>query len=930
MQKRIIELIGLFVLWSSIAEASIAFLPRYTGDISGRYNSGGRDKTSLTCAQKGMYDKPTDSCKVCQGAVGDCCASISCSTSSECYQYSAADANKYICSESCTDGNGVHYKDCKFNLTCADVYGLTSIEANPYISAGFSCSQTRTTCTIMGTSLGPCTQYSVVNGGSSSGGLVSGGSVGGFVPSIGGSLGGSLGGIGSSDRQSITCYTCLCPAGTTSEPEEGKECTVSHQVGNSKCYTCEENICPLGTYGEDCTPCPVGSYSDTVGASSCKDCPAGYKSKSGVTGATSMEAACEPCPEGTYKTTVGSGSCTPCPTGYVAISGVTGATSMAQACTKACIKCSTAMYPLLTCPSHAVCEECTPKNCEDNTTRYKISYCEDGYKQSGTSCVAKTCEELGYLSSIPSGQNCTPISTTAGTCYTNCSSKPCEELLLIDGYTVIHNLTEFNSAITNQTETFVLLNDINIDGDLYVYSNILTPENFKNQYSQCSGVPTISVKSMEVTPPNRDLKIYPNINFEENLNIYIKDNYRSGTAIFYGSINGSNNSTITLDSEFNLELRGTETNVGYIYGEDILVGSKSKVNQSEYDSYDVRSLTLEDKASWSNKIQNGSYYWYTITSSGTTTYTGRTNFLPNSCSSSGSVNSQNGQSGICTGNLSYLCETASDGNSGRTGTEKETQLSSCLTCGTESCSTVVSKKGILVTDGSQISGNVTQNLYLAKSVTVNDIRLDNAGIYSAASSFVECSCDSSIEKDPVLTVTGTFQSIQGSRTIQLDVKSNIATMKPASVAVTKDITIKKLYSSIGSSTQQKVTFGIYKPVNIDIEEAQMYSTQTDSNGIIFDYNANNVHVNIGKVYCYFGSSASSTDKCYITAENSIDDSSIYNGGTFKYCPIAYSDTQPADYIWVNEYSPDEIKKGAHKNDIQNYEDYYPEISLTCN
>lgn len=71
MQKRIIELIGLFVLWSSIAEASIAFLPRYTGDISGRYNSGGRDKTSLTCAQKGMYDKPTDPCKVCQGAVGD-------------------------------------------------------------------------------------------------------------------------------------------------------------------------------------------------------------------------------------------------------------------------------------------------------------------------------------------------------------------------------------------------------------------------------------------------------------------------------------------------------------------------------------------------------------------------------------------------------------------------------------------------------------------------------------------------------------------------------------------------------------------------------------------------------------------------------------------------------------------------------------------
>ena len=97
---------------------------------------------------------------------------------------------------------------------------------------------------------------------------------------------------------------------------------------------------------------------------------------------------------------------------------------------------------------------------------------------------------------------------------------------------------------------------------------------------------------MEVTPPNRDLKIYPNINFEENLNIYTKDDYRSGTAIFYGSINGSNNSysTISLDSEFNLELRGAETNAAYITGEDILVGSKSKVNQSEYDSYYVLDL----------------------------------------------------------------------------------------------------------------------------------------------------------------------------------------------------------------------------------------------------------------------------------------------------------------------------------------------------
>lgn len=372
------------------ANAALHYLPRYQTNLSGRFNDGGRDKTNLSCSQKGMYAKPTDPCQICQGAVGDCCTSISCSTSSECYQYSAADASKYICSGMCTDGNGTHYKTCKYRLTCADVNGLTSIEANPYISAGFSCSQTRTTCTIMGTSLGPCTQSSV------SGGLVSGGS----VPSIGG--------IGSSDRQSITCYICLCPAGTTSEPEEGKSCTPTIQHGNITCYSCEDNICPLGTYGEDCTPCPVGSYSDTVGASTCKGCPVGYRSKAGVTGATSQAAACEPCPEGTYKTTVGSGSCTPCPTGYVAISGVTGATSMAQACTKACIKCSTAMYPLLTCPLYGICSSCTPENCSDNTTKYKFSECQEGYVGYGIGgCptpVTTDCQVLGYTKqSCPTG-----------------------------------------------------------------------------------------------------------------------------------------------------------------------------------------------------------------------------------------------------------------------------------------------------------------------------------------------------------------------------------------------------------------------------------------------------------------------------------------------------------------------------------------------
>ena len=378
MQKRILGLIGIIVLWSNLAEAAIAFLPRYTGDISSRFNNADINiSNKLSCSQKGMYDKPTDPCQVCQGEVGNCCASISCSTTSECYQYSEADASQYTCSDSCTDGNGTHYKTCKYRLTCADVNALTTEEASPYIGAGFYCSQTQTTCTILnGTTLGPCTQTPISIGGELVGGVTTGGSLGGLTSG------------GSSSQQSVTCYTCMCPEGTYSTLQEGQECRVSHQVGGMKCYTCEEKeLCPAGTYGENCAKCPVGSYSSTEGAESCKGCPAGYSSKTGITGATSQEAACEICPQGTYKTNIGAGSCTACPTGYTPISGVTGASSVAQACTRSCVPCSSTSYPLSSCPAHAVCESCTPQYCDDSTKSYKITSCEEGYAPSGNACV---------------------------------------------------------------------------------------------------------------------------------------------------------------------------------------------------------------------------------------------------------------------------------------------------------------------------------------------------------------------------------------------------------------------------------------------------------------------------------------------------------------------------------------------------------------
>ena len=91
MQKRILGLIGIIVLWSNLAEASIVSLPRYTGDISSRYNEANIGKTEkLSCAERGKVDKPSDSCQKCVNEYAGCCDYIECSTASNCYKYTSA------------------------------------------------------------------------------------------------------------------------------------------------------------------------------------------------------------------------------------------------------------------------------------------------------------------------------------------------------------------------------------------------------------------------------------------------------------------------------------------------------------------------------------------------------------------------------------------------------------------------------------------------------------------------------------------------------------------------------------------------------------------------------------------------------------------------------------------------------------------------
>ena len=87
---------------------------------------------------------------------------------------------------------------------------------------------------------------------------------------------------------------------------------------------------------------------------------------------------------GDYSATV-----TSCDTGYTLdCKGYSGGDECCKCTCTANATCTAANYPLESKPSNANYKECTP-GCGDNTKRYAITSCKDGYELSGNACVAK-------------------------------------------------------------------------------------------------------------------------------------------------------------------------------------------------------------------------------------------------------------------------------------------------------------------------------------------------------------------------------------------------------------------------------------------------------------------------------------------------------------------------------------------------------------
>jgi hypothetical protein len=111
-----------------------------------------------------------------------------------------------------------------------------------------------------------------------------------------------------------------CPAGSFSNSVKGSTgCTLCPAGADAPSASFNCSSCVVGffnpTPGHACQACPAGSFSNSVqGSTRCTPCPAGsYIASSGA-----LLSSCIPCPEGTASNAVGASSplaCQPCPSG---------------------------------------------------------------------------------------------------------------------------------------------------------------------------------------------------------------------------------------------------------------------------------------------------------------------------------------------------------------------------------------------------------------------------------------------------------------------------------------------------------------------------------------------------------------------------------------------------------------------------------------
>lgn len=150
--------------------------------------------------------------------------------------------------------------------------------------------------------------------------------------------------------------------------------------------------CPIGSTGNPCVSCPIGSFSDVLGASKCKRCLTGFYND--ITGATLCKTCDSKCKTCDYKT----GTCLSCITGLYLNSG-------------ACLSCP------INCATCSNANTCTTCNLGTSLTNGTCTSCPMGtYSDIVGTEPCKKCGGLSPNNTIGTGK------TSSADCSVNCTS----------------------------------------------------------------------------------------------------------------------------------------------------------------------------------------------------------------------------------------------------------------------------------------------------------------------------------------------------------------------------------------------------------------------------------------------------------------------------------------------------------------------------
>ena len=230
------------------------------------------------------------------------------------------------------------------------------------------------------------------------------------------------------DMSDGKCYSCSNGCKSCTGPDACTECENAYNLESGYCImkTCEAGMYLNSETGE-CLSCPATCTTcATVMSSSetpqCTSCAEGYKLDEAT--ATCVELNCSdaeyvkgneclPC-SGTISnclTCSGENTCTVCENGFTLQNGQ---------CVG--VDCAAGTY-LNMSKNPATCDSCSSPCATCSGSATSCTSCVDGYKLSGSSCVKKSCSEMGYSTSCPSGYDSTRETTGSdGQCYS--CSKP--------------------------------------------------------------------------------------------------------------------------------------------------------------------------------------------------------------------------------------------------------------------------------------------------------------------------------------------------------------------------------------------------------------------------------------------------------------------------------------------------------------------------